>query len=221
MPACYPGLSWEHRFRDEGFPYVAGLDEAGRGAWAGPVVAGAVILPLERHDLESSLAGVRDSKLCTARQRARLEGTIRQVALAVGIGAASSHEVDRMGVVPATRLAMRRAVSYLLVAPLALLIDFLHLQQPSLPSRSFPKGEHISLSIAAASIIAKVSRDRMMDKWDSVYPGYGWARHKGYGTSAHRQAIHRLGPCQIHRFSFAPIRNYIVAHSPDANRTGS
>jgi ribonuclease HII len=201
-----PDLTYEYRFRDDGLAIIAGLDEAGRGAWAGPVAAGAVILPLERADLLAALEGVRDSKLCTARARERLDVTIRDVAEAVGVGMATVDEIDTLGIAPATRLAMRRAIEALVVTPEALLVDYVRLREVALPQRSLVKGDQKSFSIAAASIVAKVARDRLMIDLDAQHPGYDLSFHKGYGTARHQAALDRLGPCALHRRSFAPIR---------------
>ena len=179
-----PSLRFEHRLRKRGFALIAGIDEAGRGAWAGPVVAAAVILPLDRSDLTKALKGVNDSKQLTARQRERWYPVIRSVALAVGVGGAGPEEIDRDGIVPATRAAMERALAMLAVPPDALLIDAVDLRAiVDLPQHSLVRGDSISLSIAAASIVAKVSRDRAMVKLDALYPGYGFWKHKGYGTA--------------------------------------
>ncbi|MBN1312513.1 MAG: ribonuclease HII [Anaerolineae bacterium] len=202
---------YECCFCDDGLTVIAGLDEAGRGAWAGPVVAGAVILPLGRFDLLSVLQGVRDSKLCTARERERLEQVICDAADGVGVGAATVEEIDMLGIAPATRLAMHRALEVLPVVPQALLIDYIRLPEKALPQRSLKKGDQKSYSIAAASIVAKVARDRMMVELDEQYPGYGLASHKGYGTERHRAALDELRPCLLHRRSFAPIRERLVA----------
>lgn len=215
-----PGLRLEYCFRDEGFRIVAGLDEAGRGAWAGPVAAGAVILPLERFDLLEALKGVKDSKECTPRQREALNTAIRAVAAAAAVGVASPEEVDQLGIGPATRLAMARALDALAIRPQALLIDYLRLRTIDIPQRSFPKGEHLSLSIAAASIVAKVDRDRFMLALDEKYPGYGLARNKGYGTKEHLAALTSLGPSPVHRHSFAPMRLHFTVDA-DENRPGS
>lgn len=206
MSKAAPALGFEFRFRDEGYAFVAGLDEAGRGAWAGPVAAGAVILPLDRPDLLIALEGVRDSKLCTPHQRTRLDQAVRDVAAGVGVGMATVEEIDAVGIAPATRLAMRRALDALPVIPQALLIDYVRLREVALPQRSLTKGEWQSLTIAAASIVAKVARDRLMIALDEEHPGYGLARHKGYGTAQHQAALDALGPCPLHRRSFAPIR---------------
>ncbi len=187
---------------------VAGLDEAGRGAWAGPVVAGAVILPLERPDLAAALDGVRDSKLLSPAQREVLAPLVRETALAAAVGFASAQEVETLNVVGATRQAMMRALAALSVEPEALLIDgrTLRLRASKLPQQSLKDGERHSLSIAAASILAKVTRDRLMAELDTEHPGYGFAQHKGYGTPQHRQALAALGPCPIHRRTYAPVR---------------
>jgi len=184
---------------------VAGLDEAGRGAWAGPVVAAAVVLPPDRPDLLRQLATVRDSKRLSPARREVLLDVICKLALAWGVGLASAEEIDQMGIVPATRTAMLRALAQISPPADALLIDYLSLPHIPLPQRSLPKGDAQVLSIAAASIVAKVSRDRMMIALDDEFPGYGFARHKGYGTAAHREALARLGPSRIHRLSFAPL----------------
>ncbi|MBF8285427.1 MAG: Ribonuclease HII [Anaerolineales bacterium] len=205
-----PNLSLERRLRAQGYHLIAGIDEAGRGAWAGPVVAAAVILPLDRRDLRAALRGVNDSKQLTARQRERFYDVIHEVALAVGVGGAGPGEIDRHGIVAATRAAMERAVAMLTPRPDALLIDAINLQSLiSLPQRSLNYGDSLSLSIAAASIVAKVSRDRAMAALDARYPGYGFARHKGYGTAAHHAALKRLGVTEIHRKSYAPVRALI------------
>ena len=196
--------------RKQGFALIAGIDEAGRGAWAGPVVAAAVILPLDRSDLTKALKGVNDSKQLTARQRERLYPVIRSVALAVGVGGAGPEEIDRDGIVPATRAAMERALAMLAVPPDALLIDAVDLRAiVDLPQHSLVHGDSISLSIAAASIVAKVSRDRMMVKLDALYPGYGFWKHKGYGTALHQAALERLGVSETHRRSYRPIQKLV------------
>ena len=201
-----PSLTLERRFRKRGFGLVAGIDEAGRGAWAGPVVAAAVILPLGRSDLRKVLKGVNDSKQLTAGQRVGLYPVICSVALAVGVGEAGPEEIDRNGIVPATRAAMERAVAMLAVPPEALLIDAVDLRAVvDLPQHSLVRGDSISLSIAAASIIAKVSRDRMMVKLDALFPGYGFWKHKGYGTALHQTALERLGVSETHRRSYRPV----------------
>ncbi len=200
-----PGLETEHSLRKQGAVRIAGLDEAGRGALAGPVVAAAVVLPIERPDLSERLAGVRDSKQLSPPARARAAALIRRIALACGLGSATSSEIDGLGVVPATRLAMQRALESLQTSPDYLLLDHISLPQSRLAQRSITRGDASVLSIAAASVLAKVARDEAMAAAEDRYPGYGFARHKGYGTAAHQAALERLGPCPLHRQSFAPV----------------
>ena len=193
----------ENALWGQGTTYVAGVDEVGRGPIAGPVVAGAVIFPPDID--EQCLLGIRDSKELTASARERMDLRIHEVALAVGIGRASVREVDVVGIVGATRRAMSRAIGKLSPQPQALLIDALSLPGIDLPQQCPVKGDRVSLSIAAASIVAKVARDRMMVEADRRYPGYGFSRNKGYGTREHIKALYRQGPCIIHRVSFAPV----------------
>ena len=201
-----PNLAHEMGLWARGYRYVAGLDEAGRGAWAGPVVAAAVVLPSDRSGLIQQLDGVRDSKLLTAVRREHLLEIIVEHALTWATGAVPPEEIDRLGIVPATRGAMTQAVDALSPAASYLLIDYLALPVVPLPQYHLPKGVMRVLSIAAASIVAKVHRDRMMVDLDASYPGYGFAQHKGYGTAQHRAALAALGPCPAHRMSFAPLR---------------
>jgi ribonuclease HII len=196
-----PDLSFESNCWSEGKWLVAGIDEAGRGALAGPVVAGAVILPPDP-DIADRLNGVRDSKQMTARQRENWAARIQAMALVWGIGYASHLEVDTLGIVPATLLAAKRAMDSLTITPQHLLLDFIHLPGTVLSQTSLVKGDARSLSIAAASILAKTSRDHWLESLDEVYPGYGFRDHKGYGTKTHRLAIEQLGMCEIHRRSF-------------------
>lgn len=205
------GLSYEYELRAQGYPIIAGVDEAGRGAWAGPVYAGAVCLPLEREDLLTILAGVRDSKLLTPRARLGLIQRIQETALAWGIGSATAAEIDEIGIVSATCLAMQRAIDnaaehFPSVDPDFLLLDMI--RWPSLQRRhmALAKGDQLSLSIAAASILAKVSRDLYMAALDTNTPGYDFGVHKGYGTALHQAALQQHGPSHEHRRSFAPIR---------------
>ncbi len=200
-----PTLEFERQFWQVGIQFVAGIDEAGRGALAGPVTAAAVILP-PQGNLERDLAGVRDSKQMTALQRETCSTRIYHVALAYGVGFASHEEIDAHGIVPATRLAVQRAIATLSIQAGHLLLDYLLLPDLDIPQTSLIKGDARSLTIAAASVIAKTSRDALMIELDAQYPGYGLAAHKGYGTQAHRQAIERLGPAEIHRRTFAPVR---------------
>jgi ribonuclease HII len=200
-----PTVYNEQAFWLQGRLLVAGVDEAGRGAWAGPVAAGAVILPATV-DILQELADVCDSKLLTAAQREAARRSIVLKALAWGVGYASSVEIDSLGILPATKLAMCRALAQCCPAPQALVIDAVSLKGlTDLPQQSIIHGDRISLSIAAASILAKTARDYWMMNIDPVFPGYGFAIHKGYGTARHRQHLLELGPCAIHRFSFRPM----------------
>lgn len=201
----WPNLDFEKELWASGQRHVAGLDEAGRGAWAGPVVAAAVILPHDCGDLTGVLAGVRDSKLLSPRQREAQLSVIRETCVATGIGMASARFIDRWGIVPATRQAMHMALHNLSTPPQHLLVDALHLPDLDIPQRALPKGDLQVLSIAAASILAKVFRDHLMIALDRYQPGYAFASHKGYGTPAHRVALTLLGPSPAHRLSFAPM----------------
>jgi ribonuclease HII len=185
------------------YQYIAGLDEAGRGALAGPVCVGAVILPNNNPHLVRTLSGVRDSKQLTPRQRDQLAPRIKEIARAWGIGFASSDEIDALGIVPATRLAASRALEAMSFLPDFLLTDFrLELPELDLSQTSLVKGDQRSLSIASASILAKTARDKLIVELDPQYPQYGFARHKGYGTLAHRRMIAKLGFSPIHRKTF-------------------
>jgi ribonuclease HII len=201
-----PDLKFETEILAGGARWIAGVDEAGRGAWAGPVFAGAVILPLHAARLEKSLQGVRDSKLMSARQRNRWFELIKQSALSWAVGAATHSEVDRLGIIPATHLAMERALHRLQLYPDHLLIDHLKLPGFPQPQTTITHGDALSLSIAAASILAKVSRDQAMVDYEQHYPGYGFGRHKGYGTREHRFCLGRLGPSPIHRRTYGPVQ---------------
>jgi len=200
-----PDLSHEGYLWRRGARFVAGLDEAGRGAWAGPVVAAAVVLPPDRDDLTNLLRGVRDSKVMTRRQRETWATRICELALALGVGETPADQVDAIGVIAATRAAMRSALAVLSVAPDHLLIDHLQLTGVSTPQTPLTHGDARALSIAAASVIAKVTRDQRMAELDALYPEYGFALHKGYGTSLHREALAAHGPSPVHRLTYAPI----------------
>jgi len=206
MSLLRPDLREEMTFYRQGYRLVAGLDEAGRGSWAGPVVAGAVILPLGNDGLEQALDGVRDSKQLSPSERERLYGVIQAKALAVGVGMVPPDQIDELGIVPATKEAMALAIAQLPSPPDFLLVDFLGLPRLDYPQKSIVHGDALSFSIAAASIVAKVSRDRFMVELDGQHPGYGFSSHKGYGTPQHRAALDLLGPSPIHRFSYAPVR---------------
>ena len=211
MPAnlMIPDLCEELRLHAAGYTRVAGVDEAGRGAWAGPVCAAAVVLPLGRRDLPDLLDGVRDSKQLSPARREALLPVILEVAEAAGVGWASPAEVDEQGIVPATRQAMARAVAELDGGVDALLLDYVRLPDLDLPQRALPKADARCLSVAAASIVAKVTRDRLMVALDRDFAGYGLARHKGYGTRQHREALARLGPLPIHRMSWRPLQELL------------
>ena len=185
---------------------VCGVDEAGRGPWAGPVSAGAVILDPARIP-----AGLNDSKKLTERARKALEPEIMASAFAWGVGFASVDEIDALNILQATGLAMRRAVEALKVRPVHALVDGNYRFVLPCPVTTVVGGDGKSLSIAAASILAKVARDRLMVEMDGVYPGYGFASHKGYHAASHVEALARLGPCAIHRRSWSPIRALLAA----------
>lgn len=205
-----PDLRHERRLWAAGCLHVAGLDEAGRGAWAGPVAAAAVILP-QRRTLARLLQGVRDSKLMTPLQREEWAGRIEEIAFAHAVGLADADEIDRIGILPATRLAMRRAVEALPQMPDHLLIDHITLPDLTQPQTGLTHGDTRVLSIAAASVLAKVHRDHCMAALDTQFPGYGFGQHKGYGTRRHQDALACLGPSPIHRRSFSPVRCLIAA----------
>jgi ribonuclease HII len=205
-----PDLRLEVELHQSGYQLIAGIDEAGRGAWAGPVVAGAIILPLDRFDLANSLHGVRDSKVLSAKQRRFWDETLKRIAISWKVGVATAQEVDTLGLISATRLAMRRAIESLEQMPEFLLIDHLLLTESSIPQTALPRGDVSVLSISAASILAKVARDQSMLEFEKRYPGYGFSRHKGYGTPEHRHALKKLGPCPLHRRSFQPIVQMVL-----------
>lgn len=194
-------LNFECLLWKSGIRAVAGVDEVGVGPLAGPVVAAAVVFPPG-----TELAGIDDSKRLDPAQRVKMEAAIRSAATAVGIGLAEVGEIDRLNIYHASLLAMRRAVEALPVMPEHLLIDARTIPGISIPQNSFNKGDGINFSIAAASIIAKTYRDRLMEDLEKKYPGYGFARHKGYGTPEHQSAIRRLGLSPIHRISFPVLR---------------
>ncbi|HJT64000.1 MAG TPA: ribonuclease HII [Candidatus Limnocylindria bacterium] len=194
-------LAHEYELRRAGFRRIAGLDEVGRGSLAGPVVAAAVILPARPR-----IKGLRDSKVIARSRREALYEQIVARADAIGVGCVEVEVIDRINILQATKLAMREALAHLPEPPDHLLIDALTLREATYPQRAIIDGDAISASIAAASIVAKVTRDRICDEMDDRFPGYGFARHKGYGTRGHYAALVREGPCEWHRRSFAPIR---------------
>lgn len=197
-------------FQEHHVTHIAGIDEAGRGALAGPVVAAAVILP-RNEQIESLLAGVNDSKQLSAKKRELFFDLIIEHALAYGIGQQPASVIDEIGIMPANKLAMQTAVCQLTPMPDFLLIDGrIRLPQLNIRQQAIVRGDSKSLSIAAASILAKVARDRFMITLDHQFPRYGFAKHKGYGTRTHRSAIAQYGPCPQHRHSFSPIRQPLL-----------
>ena len=202
--AQHPSFIEEKRLVKQGYRLIAGIDEVGRGPLAGPVVAAAVILPL---DLDAPwLPLVHDSKKLTPNRRASLFPLSEAVAISIGVGDAPLGGIDTHGIVTATKMAMHSAVARLSQTPDFLLIDFIALPELGFSQRSITKGDSRSLSIACASIIAKVTRDRIMVELDEAYPGYGFVRHKGYATREHLLSLRQLGACPIHRKYFAPVR---------------
>ena len=200
-----PTFAEERLLWSRGLARVAGIDEAGRGPLAGPVVAAAIILPVEFRS--AWLSRVADSKSLTAGRRESLFEKLIAEPICYGVGVIDSHTIDMVGIAKATRLAMKAAVKQLQPAPDFLLIDYFKLPEVRLPQKGVEDGDSLCTSIAAASIIAKVTRDRLMADFDAQYPGYGFAEHKGYGTEAHLECLRRLGACPIHRRSFQPVRD--------------
>jgi ribonuclease HII len=203
-PRRFPNFAAERTMAGLHGGPVAGIDEAGRGPWAGPVVAAAVVLDIERR----APNGLNDSKQLTEAQREVLYGVVTRRALAWGVGLADVGEIDAINIRQATHLAMRRAMEAMYAkghAVCAAIVDGDDLPPLAVPAKAMVDGDARAYAIAAASIIAKVTRDRMMADLDAAHPGYGFAQHKGYGTRAHAAALKALGPCPIHRSSFAPV----------------
>lgn len=201
-----PDWSRERQLYRQGVSPVAGVDEAGRGPLAGPVVAAAVILPPDLTGDEPWLSYLDDSKRLSPKQRELAFPIIEQRALALAVAQESPAEIDRIGIGRAVLQAMLRAVDSLTVAPQHLLFDYIPIKECAYPFDTLVKGDRRSYSIAAASIVAKVTRDRIMAQAETCYPGYAFARHKGYATAQHRAKLQELGPCPLHRRSFAPMR---------------
>lgn len=197
-------LCFERQARNRGYGAIAGIDEAGRGPLAGPVLAAAVMLAPGQ-----TIEGVNDSKKLSEKQRERLFERIMAEALAVGVGEASAELIDRINILQATRQAMLAAVTNLTLAPDYLLIDGITKIASPLPQQTIKQGDSRSASIAAASIIAKVTRDRLMREYDLLYPQYGFAGHKGYGSAAHLAALRSHGPCPIHRATFGGVKELL------------
>ena len=211
LRAINPSLAHERELVGRRYRAVAGVDEVGRGAWAGPLVAAAVVLPpvvdaRAARRLLRRLDGVRDSKLLAPARREELLGAIEAVAAGIGLGAVSADELDRLGLGEANREAMRRAVAALPCPADFLLLDAFRLPGHPAPQRAIVRGDQECLSIAAASIVAKVTRDRALVALGLDYPAYGFDRHKGYGTPDHQAALRHHGPSPQHRQSFAPLR---------------
>ncbi len=212
-----PTFDVERSLWAQGFRHVAGVDEAGRGALAGPVVAGAVVVTPECAGAPL-WALVRDSKLLAPAQRQALACEIRAHAAAWAVGVVNADQIDVIGIAAATRMAMQQAIASLVPLPDHLLIDWVRLPQTPIPQLSRPKADRTMVCVAAASIIAKVHRDRLMVEHDSQFPQYGFAAHKGYGVAAHLAALAQYGPCALHRHSFAPIARHPTLfedHGPD------
>jgi ribonuclease HII len=203
-----PDLSIERALWEAGIDIIAGVDEAGRGALAGPVVAAAVVFS-SSIAIRADLQGINDSKQLSPRKRDEWAEIIHRIALAWGVGFASHSEIDQLGIVPATHLAAHRAVEEIELQINHLLLDYLFLPEVGIPQTNLIKGDQRSVSIAAASILAKTARDKLLIDLDSEFPGYHFADHKGYATSQHLAALNRLGPSPIHRKSFAPVKERI------------
>jgi len=208
--AARPAAAGPHLMLERACPApVCGVDEAGRGPWAGPVCAAAVILHPRRRP-----AGLDDSKRLSAKQREALEPQIKDLAIAWGVGFATVEEIASVNILQATGFAMLRAVQAMAVRPLFALVDGNYAFDLPCPVKTVVKGDQVSASIAAASILAKTARDRLMHEMDAAYPGYGFAGHKGYGVPVHARALLELGPCAIHRLSWAPVRLALMGKDP-------
>jgi ribonuclease HII len=195
-------LSYETDAREKGYVMIAGIDEAGRGPIAGPVVSAAVIIPMQPR-----MEGVTDSKKLTPKKREILYKTIYDRSVSVGIGIVDPAEIDRINILRASLLSMAMAVGNLSPQPDFLLVDGIFQIPYPLPQLAVPKGDSLSLSVAAASIVAKVTRDRIMEKYHHEYPEYGFSKHKGYPTREHKEAVRRFGCCPIHRKSFRGVKD--------------
>jgi len=195
---------FEKRAIEKGFSKIAGVDEAGRGPLAGPVVSAAVVLPSS-----FQIPGISDSKKSTPKKRDYLFEKIYELAVSIGIGIVDPMEIDRINILQASLMAMAMAAENLAPQPDCLLIDGIFTVSSALPQEPIPKGDGLSISIAAASIVAKVTRDRLMEQYHQYYPQFGFSRHKGYPTKAHKAAIRKYGCCPIHRRSFKGVREYL------------
>ncbi len=199
----YPNLRHEKKLHKKGFKYIAGLDEVGKGAWAGPIVAGAVIL-----NPKIKIKGIKDSKLLRAPIRQELYKKITDTAIAWSVAIVDQLAIDQTGIVPANIKAMEKALIGLSIQPDYLLIDALKINYQHLPTLAIIDGDYKITSVAAASIIAKVTRDRIMDGLDEKYPQYGFKQHKGYGTNHHFAMINKYGICKIHRHTWEPMKHF-------------
>ncbi|WKZ28729.1 MAG: ribonuclease HII [Patescibacteria group bacterium] len=204
-PVQLPTFKEERALLAQGFSIVAGVDEAGCGCWAGPVYAAAVILPFD-----SRIGLIRDSKTLSLEQRTRVAEDIKQEAMAWAVGTASPEEIDQLNIRVAGALAMRRAIESLSTPPQFVLTDAFRIPNLPMPQKAVIRGDLTIKSVAAASVIAKVSRDLEMERLDALHPGYGFARHKGYGTKEHQAALQAHGVSTIHRRSYAPIKRLLV-----------
>lgn len=197
-------LSYENKYWDM-YAHVAGVDEAGRGCWAGPVVSSAVILPRGVSGLEM----VNDSKKLSPKQRELCLEIIQKKALAIGVGIVDSQKIDEINILEATKVSMIMALNQMMIQPEFVLIDGNARLNIQIPQHTIIDGDALSLSIASASIVAKVTRDRLMHELSQNYPGYGFEQHKGYGTAIHRKALQNLGPTPIHRMSYKPLKELV------------
>ncbi len=209
MPNSYqiPSFAEEKDLEAQGYRLIAGVDEVGRGALAGPVVAAAVILPCNLNT--QWLGEVRESKQLTSARREFFSQHLQEIAISIGTGVSSHEIIDTQGIIKATRSAMKQAIDQLSPAPQCLLIDYMRLPESPLHQKGIKNGDSLCFSIACASIVAKVARDHLMAELDKIYPGYGLAAHKGYGTREHLACLRRLGPSPIHRRSFQPLKDLI------------
>ena len=210
-----PDFCLESAVYGQGYALVAGVDEVGRGPLAGPVVAAAVIFPSNLTGREPWLEALDDSKRLSATQRERAVGLVETHALAIGVARVGPDAVDSLGIGQACIQAMLQAVKSLPLDPAYLLLDYVPLRECSIPFQTVVRGDRLSYSIAAASNVAKVARDRMMLEANDIYPGYSFDRNKGYGTAQHLAQLRELGPCQIHRRSFRPVRESLGVRQVD------
>jgi ribonuclease HII len=234
LPEFFDTLSYEKELWQKGIKYVAGMDEAGRGPWAGPVVAAAVILPENFYSISCGtgftiaagrgrvdFSGIRDSKRLSPKKRKELSIIIKENAVAYSTGIVQSEEIDNLNILQATFKAMKKALEQLPARPQFLLVDGnCRIPGIDMPQLTIIKGDSLSLSIAAASILAKVTRDEIMQKLNRKFPYYGFSRHKGYGTREHEKKLKKFGPSELHRFSFRPVKNFILRQTTGAGVNG-